>query len=427
VHREEVQLAAAKRRASRKESMPKQNSGYSRVRRHSVNNGNQDRSCLQETVDNIYFEYAVCCVIFANALVMGLEANWQVHEWTVELPMMYKIADAIFCFVFVTELLMRFCAFGTSLLSWKSPDWMWNYFDVIVVSMQIVETVFSFVGPHITPGLVIFKLLRIVRLCRCARVFRLVRAFRLVPELHMLVVTCGGSMRSLFWTVCILFFTTYTFGMYITQLVAEHGEAYPDDVTGEADLGRYFGSIQNTVFKLYQTMFNGDQWNRLTNPLIRDISPWLGFIYCLYIAFTVICLLNVITGVFLNSAMQTAEDDKSRRMIEQIRTMFVAGDADGSGQMNIEEFETHLDDPDMQLYLRAIGLIPDEAAELFYLLDKDGSGQISMEEFVHGCIRLRGNAKAVDFAVFEQQFEKLSIRLRRHMDLVEAHLSLDGR
>jgi len=274
----------------------------------------------------------------------------------------------------------------------------------------------------LSPGVGIFKILRAVRLCRCARVFRLVRAFRLVPELHMLVVTCSGSMRSLFWTIFILFFTTYVFGMYITQVVAEHGETHPEDVKGEGDLGLYFGSIQTTVFKLYQTMFNGDDWYKLTDPLIQDISPWLGFIYCLYIAFTVICLLNVITGVFLNSAMQTAEDDKNRRMLNQIRDMFIAGDADGSGQLNISEFEAHLDNPDMRLYLRTIGLIPDEAAELFYLLDRDNSGQISASEFVHGCMRLRGYAKAVDFAVFEQSFEALASRLKWHMNFMEAQI-----
>merc|ERR1719247_2060860 len=116
-------------------------------------------------------------------------------------------------------------------------------------------------------------------------------------------------MRSLFWTLLMLLFSTFAFGTCLCQTVAEYGmsQGYQDDQTTQnSELRKYFGSLAFTVFKLYQTMFNGDDWKNLTRPLMATMGPTIGVIFCIYIGFTVVCLLNVITGVFLSSAMQTA-------------------------------------------------------------------------------------------------------------------------
>merc|ERR1712113_1212929 len=66
--------------------------------------------------------------------------------------------------------------------------------------------------------------------------------------------------------------------------------------------------------------------------------------------------------------------------------------------MNWEEFQTQLNDPDLQLYFRSIDLDLSEAKGLFSLLDLDENGTVESEEFIMGCLRLRGQAKAIDLA-----------------------------
>merc|ERR1712080_276550 len=49
-----------------------------------------------------------------------------------------------------------------------------------------------------------------------------------------------------------------------------------------------------------------------------------------------------------------------------------------------------------------------QAKGLFDLLDQDGSGNVDTVEFVSGCLRLRGNAKALD----------MSLHMRQMMDML---------
>lgn len=373
----------------------------------------------QQIVEKSLFEYIVCLVIAVNALVLGAEADWEVQNLTVEHPIIFQVLDIGFCFFFSAEMVIRMVAYGPLFFSCSTPDWRWNYFDLLITCLQDADVTLSYTGAGMHPGLKIFKIFRMIRLFRCARIFRMVRVLRLVPELHLLVVTCAGSMKSLFWTMTLLLLCTYVFGIYLTQVVAEHGVEHPDDLAGDSDLRKYYGSILTVMLKLYQTMFNGEDWSKLTEPLMEVISPWLGIVFSAYIAVTVMCLLNVITGVFLTSAMQSAEGDKNRRMVDEILRLFMTADVDLSGNIGIEEFEEHLHHPQMQQYLQSIDLLPEEASELFFLLDREKKGYIKLAEFTNGCMRLRGNTKAIDFAVFVTAYEGHVTRQISQLAIIE--------
>merc|ERR1712232_557083 len=78
------------------------------------------------------------------------------------------------------------------------------------------------------------------------------------------------------------------------------------------------------------------------------------------------------------------------------------------------EFQLAFSKPYMQEYLKAIDVNPDEAETLFKVLDLDGSGHIDYDEFVHGCLRLKGNAKAIDFFTLQHD-QKLWMRQANQM------------
>ena len=63
------------------------------------------------------------------------------------------------------------------------------------------------------------------------------------------------------------------------------------------------------------------------------------------------------------------------------------------------------------------------AATLFDLLDFDGSGQVNLAEFVVGCMRLRGQARAVEVARTHADVSKIGLAvdsIKRHILTIES-------
>merc|ERR1711920_822021 len=102
--------------------------------------------------------------------------------------------------------------------------------------------------------------------------------------------------------------------------------------------------------------------------------------------------------------------------------MFVDPDQEGSGMVSQSEFEDSLCRPQMQEYLKAIDLDPQEATKLFSLLDIDETGEIDGEELVSGCLRLHGSAKALELAAFMREFTEFNRRWSSHSKRVERYL-----
>merc|ERR1712150_246233 len=77
----------------------------------------------------------------------------------------------------------------------------------------------------------------------------------------------------------------------------------------------------------------------------------------------------------------------------------------------------------VRMYFDAFGFDVEDAKNLFVLLDKERSGQVSFDDFIHGSVRLRGPARALDLAVIGDAFRNWSDHiLEQHpcgMDLLE--------
>lgn len=378
------------------------------------------------------FEYMGASVILLNLIFMGAQADYTLRHIGEEPPDIYAIINLVFCAAFSIELAIRIVAEGPAQFFWSSRDLHWNLFDIVVVGFQILEDVVprillgSWVLPHgggQGHGRFNFSFLRVLRVLRTLRILRVVRMCKFVTELRILLVTLGGSIKSLFWTCCLLVVLAYSFGLYITQIIQDHALADPYSMSDKRSIEGYFGSLAKTMWTLYLAVSNGLEWNKPASVLFQLVNPFAAPAFAIYIAFTVFALLNIITGIFLNTAMATAEADRHSNMVEQIRRIFVAADVDKSGEVSLLEFDSQLKDPEMEVYLRGIGWRTDQALELFNILDTDGSGEINVDEFIAGCTRLQGECKAVDFAAFMCEFQKLNARIREHMFIVEKVLN----
>jgi hypothetical protein len=380
------------------------------------------------------FEYIVALLVLANGILIGIQTDHEAKniEDRSDLPFAFVFLDKCFAVCFLGELLLRLLTSKLKFFT-DAKNWKWNWFDFLVVALQVVEELMSLytlivlresLGSSSSYGQ--FNYLRVLRILRLTRIVRLVRLLRLIGELKTIVDSILGSMRSLFWTMLLLMLFIYMIGVYFTQEVADHRVAVMEnEIRDEKDdeLEYHFNSLIRTLLTLYASMTGGVDWESVAAPLIDRISPVMGVLYAMYIAFSVLAFMNVITGVFVESALHQAKSAQDHDLIHQARELFAKCDESGSGKLSIETIHSQLSNPEMEVYFKMLDVDISEAEGLFKLLDIDESGQVDYEEFLEGCMRLRGNARAIDVVTVMIEGRKLSRKWQAHARVVENDLN----
>eukprot|EP00747_Dinoflagellata_sp_TGD_P038907 gnl/TRDRNA2_/TRDRNA2_139950_c1_seq1.p1 gnl/TRDRNA2_/TRDRNA2_139950_c1~~gnl/TRDRNA2_/TRDRNA2_139950_c1_seq1.p1 ORF type:complete len:374 (-),score=69.36 gnl/TRDRNA2_/TRDRNA2_139950_c1_seq1:11-1132(-) len=308
------------------------------------------------------------------------------------------------------------------------PGWGWNVFDCVVVTLQAFEEMMMAFGEVSTHEFFLPSgvFMRIIRLLRIGRIIRILRVLHILTELRALVMSLLMTVKAFFWAVLLLFGMIYVFGVYITQLTLDYrlSKRESGENTSEAydSLQTSFGSLDRTILSLYKALSGGIDWGDLADPLISEISPFIGFVFVIFVAFTMLAMMNVVTGVFVDTALQRAREEKEITLVSQARKLFATLDQSNDGVIHFSEFERHMGTQEMQKLLREIDVDPSEARCLFEILDMNGEGSIDGEEFLSGCVRLQGPAKALDLCLVTRETRRMFERFQRRGAAMEAHL-----
>merc|ERR1740121_2594251 len=140
------------------------------------------------------------------------------------------------------------------------------------------------------------KSLKMLRLLKLLRVFRILRIVRFVQELNNVLYLIAGSLVSFLWTFFLMLLLIYMMSVFLTQLVADYGTENTSGANLDT-LQLHFGSLGDAILSTFQAVTGGIDWGNLTLPLM-DISPGLSVLFFGYIAFAVLVMLNLVTGVF---------------------------------------------------------------------------------------------------------------------------------
>jgi len=374
------------------------------------------RGCNHATrklVQSQTFDYAVCSLIILNAASIGIQTDYSARNPNAEAPGALRAVELTFCVIFALELLLRLCVFNRKFFIMKGYGW--NIFDSLVVGLQVFEESLAIAveeSDSMVPQNLSFA--RLLRILRLVRVIRLVRILRLIRELRMLVASISNSMKSLGWTLLLLLLMIYIVALYLTQTVTDH-RVEADLVDADAVpvgshnymLIKYYGSLGRTMLSLFEAISGGVDWDDLVHPLMTEINPWLGVLFSLYIAFTCLAMMNVVTGVFVDSVLISAEKDKNYFLLTNVKELLTSMNCEKSGSLSWNDFNSKLGTRQMQNFFKGIDVDMSEAKGLFTLLDIDGSGYVDADEFLSGCIRLRGPAKALHTALLSQDVRVL--------------------
>lgn len=389
--------------------------------KHKTSSGSLRQMTIAEFIQTSFFDNLVGGVILLNAAVIGIQTDRNARALAGDVPLVFYVFEQFFAAWFTLELSLRIYVYKIAFFKPCTDGWLWNYFDFIVVAAQLMEVFFELVARSADVNANNFRVLRVLRILRLVRILRVVRVLHLISELRAIVSSIMGSMKSLVWVVVLLLIMIYIVAVFFTQSITDHlVQAKEDDSTfqmtaDEDALRYYFHSLGRAILTLWQSMSGGLDWDALAGPLFQRISFLTGFAFASFIAFALLALMNVVTGVFVQTALLSARDEEDSFMTSQIISLFNIADKDNSSSITWDEIVESLDDPSLVKEWKSIGVQAEDARYLFKLLDLENSGEVSFEEFMGGCLRLSGPAKAFDLLTVMQEQRANEFKLARKL------------
>lgn len=219
------------------------------------------------------------------------------------------------------------------------------------------------------------RILRILRIGRIARAIRIVRLVKFISSLKQLLYSIGQTLRAMVWSVVLLVVIIFLFGLIFTDVVSEHRA---QESSAESFLSARFGGLGSSMHSLFASITGGLSWIDARDALADVASIW-GFLFEAYIAFCLFAVLNVMTGVFCHSAMESAEKDHElvlqnviadkAKYLRAVRRLFSELDQDDNVGVTKAEFEAATNDPSLRAVFDALEINAADAWALFTQLD----------------------------------------------------------
>eukprot|EP00437_Effrenium_voratum_P019859 CAMPEP_0181459630 /NCGR_PEP_ID=MMETSP1110-20121109/32924_1 /TAXON_ID=174948 /ORGANISM="Symbiodinium sp., Strain CCMP421" /LENGTH=566 /DNA_ID=CAMNT_0023584155 /DNA_START=44 /DNA_END=1744 /DNA_ORIENTATION=+ len=369
------------------------------------------RRCSRAIVSAPITAHLVMFLILLNLVMLGVEVDVAASLGVDDVPGYFEVMNVIIVVVFVAELMLNFIGFGFQRF-FCGPDCWWNCFDFAIIGLSVCETVVQLWAPGLVDEM---RYMRFLRLARALRGMRVVKLLRYVSALRTLIFSIISTTGSLMWTLVLLILLFYSFGVILTQIVTDHCRQVTILQTGDknavpmcpAELERFWSSISESMLTLYMAISGGVSWIEPLQPL-REVSELAVFCLLLYVVLTVFAVLNVVTGVFCHTAIESATADKEIVVMSQmqkqaaqvsaLREMFKEMDKDGSGVVSVEELKGALGSEKVSSFLESMDIATTDVWTLFMIIDQDQNGLIDIDEFVNGCMQLHGPAKSIQLA-----------------------------
>jgi len=375
------------------------------------------RSCLAAVVMSTYFDGFISALVFGNAMMLGVQVNLEAQN---------KTPDAWFRYIewgctviFTVELAVRIWAVGLRKMFARLERLM-STMDFTLVIISLMDTALDILVTSGSGVKTSASMARLIKVLRMGRLLRPLRTVALLSELRVIAAMIASSFRSLFWLMCIVLALIYCFALVLTQGTASYFKDVAESgiIPEEYEEMKYaFGSVPGTMYSLLLSMTGGRSWGEFSS-LISNAGAWYSAVVALFVCVTLFSVLNIVTGVFVDGAIELSKRDrnilieKQNNNREATRTHLVSLlsqlDQNGDGTISRDEFFVAITQYEVQEFMDALGIDPDNAAEVFLLLDEDGDGYVGLQEFIGGMERIRGEAKSIDIQMLRFYIMKIA-------------------
>jgi hypothetical protein len=255
------------------------------------------------------FTTTVSIMILLNVICVAIESEVAVNNAREGegSGMIFIFVDVFFCLFFMCEIGLRL--FGERIIFFIGPEKMWNWMDFIFVALDIMNQLFTLVFSGIDLSYVSsFRTgIKMVRLVRTARALRMVRVVRESTRARLLLEETIASATLGMALIMILLVVLTFFGLFFMQAsadlllsIAEGSDTNSTDVSGE--VLETFGSSTESVFSLFALASGGRSWLAIFHSLM-EVDIIYGLVFFMFVFFTLVLFLNVVTAVFVDSAI----------------------------------------------------------------------------------------------------------------------------
>jgi len=205
-----------------------------------------------------------------------------------------------------------------------------------------------------------------------------------------------------------LAFVYYVFALALVQNLSSFMSLEADELDEELvkSILQSYGSVERGMLSLLKSTTGGEDWE-VSYFIFENSGVHNILIFIVFLLFFQICLVNILTAVFIERALKLARPDTATRAqerrtleaelafeLQQICTMM---DEDGSGKISKREFQQVMASHQMRSCLAVLGLDVRNAEQFFeMLLHEDISEEVDVASFVQACMRMRGGASTID-------------------------------
>jgi len=365
---------------------------------------------LARFIDSPWFSIICAVSIVCNTTFVAVDTDLQMKSLYTNQPQetqqLFQQISRVFTVYFTLELLLRILA----LRFWffVGHEWKWNVFDLFLVFSSIVNDTVE--GYNIS-------FMRVLRILRMVKVMRLIRVLRFFRELRKMMFSILACMTSLMWALMLLFLIMFLFSILFLQGAIGFLEEKGNFDAHHADFERWYPSLYSTMFSLVLVITGGTDWLEVVRPL-REIHWAYELLFTFYILFVIFGVVNVLTGVFLESAAEFVDRDlivhsqlvQTEGFVAEMQKLFEEFDSERSGFVDTTTLLENLQSEKVQAYLAAHNLDCYDSATLIRLIDLNHDDRVDLEEFISGMLRLRGVAKNVDLKLLEMNLNRMSVK-----------------
>lgn len=369
------------------------------------------RRLIASAVAHPAFDVMAMLLAAVNAVAIGYSAEYFARHPDAGRPDALRTIDIISCAAFTLELLMRALAYGRGFFRASR----WNGFDFCCLLLMYLEEVFLLAVVNA----------RFLRFVRFSRALRILRSTRHVSDLHVLLSCVSSSMKFVGEALVLLLILIYCGSIFLTSSVMAALADNPDDHKLQ-ELEYWYGTVLDTMLSLFQALSDGVDWNDLVRPLFERVSLFAGFLALAWIVFASIVVMNVMAGIFVDSAIQHAQIVRDQASMEKAKQLFQGLDVGFGGTVNVQDLLRRLECTRVNAFFADLGVSTASATLMVSMLNEDEDGEVYLTDFLDGCIRLQRNARAMDvLLLFREQrsaAEEIARGLEERLEVLLAKL-----